>query len=133
MLRLSQYISYALLLCASPVMAQDVDCDDAITQLDMNICAHQAYLRADEDLNLAYGLAMDSARSMDEYLQDGEVPAVTLLRDAQRAWLTFRDKACEVESTLVRGGSMQPLIRSSCLERETRSRTEALRYFGEVN
>lgn len=128
-----RYLVGALAFCAAPLAAEDLDCDNAMTQLDMNRCAHQAYVLADEDLNLAYGMAVDMARAMDEYLQDGDVPAVQLLRDAQRAWITFRDKACEVESTIVRGGSMQPLVYSSCLERETRARTESLRYFAEVN
>ncbi len=123
----------AVLISLSPLNARDVDCNNALTQADMNYCAYQSYLRADEDLNLAYGLAMEAAREMDRYLKDGDVPAAKLLKEAQRAWITFRDKACEVESTLFRGGSMQPLIHSSCLERETRNRTEALRYFGEVN
>ena len=104
-----------------------------MTQMDMNFCAAQSYGYADEDLNLAYQLARAQAKQMDEYLQEGEVPAATMLRDAQRAWITFRDLACDVESTLVRGGSMQPLIYYSCLERETRNRTESLRYFGETN
>ena len=56
-----------------------------------------------------------------------------MLRDAQRAWITYRDLACAAESTLVRGGSMEPLMYYSCLERETRSRTESLRIFGETN
>ncbi|MGR3837196.1 MAG: lysozyme inhibitor LprI family protein [Cognatishimia sp.] len=113
--------------------AQEVDCNNAMTQMDMNFCAAQSYGYADEDLNLAYQLARAQAKQMDEYLQEGEVPSATMLRDAQRAWITFRDLACDVESTLVRGGSMQPLIYYSCLERETRNRTESLRYFGETN
>jgi uncharacterized protein YecT (DUF1311 family) len=123
----------ALLSMAAPLSAQEVDCNNAMTQMDMNFCAAQSYGYADEDLNLAYQLARAQAKQMDEYLQEGEVPAATMLRDAQRAWITFRDLACEVESTLVRGGSMQPLIYYSCLERETRNRTESLRYFGETN
>lgn len=123
----------ALLLMTSPLSAQEVDCNNAMTQMDMNFCAAQSYGYADEDLNLAYQLARAQAKQMDEYLQEGEVPSATMLRDAQRAWITFRDLACDVESTLVRGGSMQPLIYYSCLERETRNRTESLRYFGETN
>jgi len=127
--------SAAFALClavTAPALAQDIDCDDATTQFEMNICAHQSYLHADEALNQAYAQAMAAAKSRDEYLSDGDVPAELLLRDAQRAWIAFRDKACELESTIVRGGSMQPLVYSGCLERETRNRTEALEYFGEL-
>lgn len=122
-----------LMALAGPAAADTLDCSEAITQMDMNRCAHQSYVAADEDLNHAYQMAMDFAKDMDAYLQAGEIPAATLLRDAQRAWIPFRDKACALESTIVRGGSMEPLIYSSCLERETRARTEALRFFAEVN
>jgi uncharacterized protein YecT (DUF1311 family) len=52
------------------------------------------------------------------------------LREAQRAWVTFRDLACEVESLVAEGGSMQPMIYSACLTTLTEERTDALRYFG---
>lgn len=122
-------LTFVLALLAAPVAADDLDCSNAMTQQAMNQCAHASYLLADEELNRAYKLAVAQAREMDEYLQDGEVPAVTMLRDAQRAWITFRDKACEVDSLVVRGGSMQPLIYAGCLEHQTRARTESLLAF----
>lgn len=128
-----RFLIAILMLCASPLAAENLNCADPITQSDMNRCAHQSYLAADEDLNLAYQMAVAFAKQLDEYLPEGATPAVILLRDAQRAWIPFRDKACELESTIVRGGSMQPLIHASCLERETRARTEALRLFAETN
>ncbi|MGR3814453.1 MAG: lysozyme inhibitor LprI family protein [Cognatishimia activa] len=120
-------------LLASPLVAQEVDCTNATNQMEMNFCAAQFYGYADEDLNLAYKLAMAQAKEMDKYIAADELPSATMLRDAQRAWITYRDLACAAESTLVRGGSMEPLMYYSCLERETRSRTESLRIFGETN
>lgn len=122
-----------LVTLASPVAAQVLDCPDATSQAEMTGCAARAYEAADGDLNLAYKMAMERARSMDEYLQDGQVPAVEILRDAQRAWLPFRDQACEAESLMARGGTMQNMIFFMCLERLTRNRTEDLRIFGELN
>ncbi len=122
-----------LVILASPVAVQALDCPDATSQAEMTGCASRAYEAADGDLNLAYKLAMERARSMDEYLQDGQVPAVDILRDAQRAWLPFRDQACEAESLMARGGTMQNMIFFMCLERLTRNRTEDLRIFGELN
>ncbi len=121
------------LAIAHPVVAQDVNCLDPQTQFAMNICAAQDYAIADEDLNLAYQLARNHAQGMDQYLNSGDRPAVEILRDAQRAWIAYRDMACETESLLARGGSMQPLLFTSCAARLTRLRTEDLRYFGEVN
>ncbi|MDC0738192.1 lysozyme inhibitor LprI family protein [Cognatishimia sp. SS12] len=126
-------LTIALMFAGGAVAAQDVDCDNAIAQVEMNYCAHLAYQAADEDLNHAYKLAIQQARAQDQYLAEGEIPAEEMLRDAQRAWIPFRDKACALESTMARGGTMAPLLFSSCLERETRNRTESLRYFGEVN
>ena len=126
-------ILIALGLLASPLAAQEVDCTNATNQMEMNFCAAQFYGYADEDLNLAYKLAMAQAKEMDKYIAADELPSATMLRDAQRAWITYRDLACAAESTLVRGGSMEPLMYYSCLERETRSRTESLRIFGETN
>jgi uncharacterized protein YecT (DUF1311 family) len=78
-------------------------------------------------------MAMAAAKAQDEFLEDGDVPSAKMLRNAQRSWITYRDQACEAESTMARGGSMQPMIALFCLERLTRTRTEDLRLFGETN
>lgn len=118
-----------LAAAAAPVSAQSA-CVNPQTQLEMTDCAAQQYRLADEDLNLAYRLAIARAEAIDAALGPGTEEA---LRQAQRAWIPFRDAACEAESHMARGGSMQPMLRLTCLERLTRSRTEALRFFGEVN
>lgn len=99
----------------------------------MTGCAAQAYEAADGDLNAAYKIAMVMARSMDQNLGADEVTAVSMLRDAQRSWIPYRDQACAAESLLMRGGTGQNMLFYLCLERVTRQRTEDLRYFGEVN
>ena len=74
-----------------------------------------------------------AAKQMDQYLAAGEVTNTVMLRDAQRAWIPFRDKACAAESNLARGGTMQSMLALNCMERLTRQRTEDLRYFAETN
>ena len=120
-------------LMMATAAGQEWNCDDPSTQTEMTVCAGQMYEAADGDLNLAWDIARSAAERMDEYLAEGEVPAVEILLDAQRAWLTYRDKTCEAESLLGRGGTIQSQLRLNCLERVTRARTEDLRYFGEVN
>lgn len=122
-----------LLIGATATPAQQLDCSNPQSQVEMTGCAAQAFEAADGDLNLAWRIAMEQARRLDEVLREGEVPAVDILRDAQRAWITFRDKGCEAESLMARGGTLQNQLYFICLERETRQRTEALRLFGEVN
>jgi len=110
-----------------------LDCSAPQTQSSINECAVHYYQLADDDLNLAYGLAREMARQIDSDNATGQASAVTLWRDAQRAWISYRDLACSAESLLAAGGSMQPALRFGCLERMTRARTEDLRYFGEMH
>ena len=131
-----------ILICSGPTFAQEVDCseDAQVNQMQMNHCSYLAYQLADEDLNLAYGLARDALRQADEGVLEiyGEKPVgykdgVTTLRDAQLAWITFRDLTCEAEGNMYYGGSIRPLIENSCKEQLTRVRTEELRRAFEQN
>ncbi|KNG94905.1 lysozyme inhibitor LprI family protein [Pseudaestuariivita atlantica] len=126
-------IVLAMAVFGGPAAAQGLDCMNAITQVEMTGCAALAYEAADEDLNLAWKLAMNRARQLDGALSADEVKTSTILRDAQRAWIPFRDRACEAESLLARGGTLQNQLFYECLTRLTRTRTEELRWFGEVN
>lgn len=123
----------ALLLCATGAQAQQVNCADPVTQLDMNYCADLAWKLADEDLNLAYSMARTLMQQTDAALSAADRGAEVALRDAQRAWITFRDAACSAEGYVYFGGSIRPLVVSRCLERMTRARTEELRTMAEQN
>ena len=73
------------------------------TQTQMNICAANDYAQTDKELNCAW-----------RKLQKSEA-----LIAAQRAWIAFR--AAQFE-----GGSIAPLIRSTCLAELTQQRTKML-------
>ncbi|SFD90319.1 lysozyme inhibitor LprI family protein [Roseivivax sediminis] len=118
-------------LTAGPLTAQDLDCSDPVTQVEMTGCASLDYDAADAALNDAYGRAVSRARSMDTGLDADDVPSETVLREAQRAWIPFRDRACEAESLVYRGGSAQNMVFYMCLTRLTEARTEDLHAFGE--
>jgi uncharacterized protein YecT (DUF1311 family) len=112
-----------LALLAGPAWAQEVDCSRAVTQLDMNLCARLDWEAADAELNLAYEAALETAAEADASFPN-DVEAA--LRAAQRAWLPYRDAACEAEAALWGGGSAEPMIRSGCLAMVTRQRAEEL-------
>lgn len=115
-----------LLLLPLPALAQDdVDCATTSIQAELNYCAVLELEAADAELNAAYADAVDAARGF-----DGQQEA--LLRDAQRAWIAFRDAACSAEASLVDGGTMQPMVGTGCLTRLTLERTEDLLRFAEV-
>jgi len=106
--------------------AQTVDCANAYTQQDMNACAAQDFAAADRDLNAAYGEARAAMRLIDADLSASERGAEAALRDAQRAWITFRDNACLAEGFQMRGGSAEPLLVFGCKERLTQQRASDL-------
>jgi uncharacterized protein YecT (DUF1311 family) len=54
-----------------------------------------------------------------------------MLRDAQRAWIPFRDAACAAEAQIARGGTAMGFVTLLCLDRLTRARTEDLRIFAQ--
>ena len=114
-------------LIGVPVWAQDA-CEGAVSQPDLNDCTAEAFAAADEELNLAYEAAMAAARRYDS---SPEGRAQDTLRAAQRAWIAYRDAACEAEAALWDGGSAQPMIRSGCLEHLTLQRTEDLWAYAE--
>ena len=116
----------ALMLLAGPAAAQEVDCRNAVAQVELNYCAEQDFLAADADLNLAYKAARAVMRQIDAGLPVAERGAEATLRDAQRAWISFRDQACLAEAYSWHGGSGQPMIYSGCQARLTTQRAEDL-------
>jgi len=111
---------------ALPAAAQEVDCENPVTQMEMNQCAHDDWEAADAELNAAYQRAMTLVKGWDADLPEAEQGGAEALRQAQRAWITFRDKACEVEGFPMKGGSAEPLLVFGCLRQLTEERTAQL-------
>jgi len=112
----STLVAGALALTLQAAAAQDkLDCNNAMTQLEINQCASLDFQKADSRLNAVYKAAMAKMRETDSYLSDDLKGAADTLRDAQRAWIPYRDKACEAYGFLARGGSMEPMLVSGCL------------------
>ncbi len=128
--RFSGVFLAAFLAAVSLCAAEEVDCENAQTQMDMNICADKDYQQADKALNAVYKKAVAAAREMDDNVKDmGEayVGAVDALKRAQRAWIGYRDGQCEFAGFEARGGSMEPMLVSGCLADLTRKRTDELK------
>lgn len=113
-------IALVLVLLAAPAAAQEpIDCAIAASTVEMSYCATLDFEAADADLNEAYAAAIDVAQG---YEGDQEAS----LREAQRAWIEFRDRACEAEALLFEGGTAQPMTGTACLARLSEERAEHL-------
>jgi uncharacterized protein YecT (DUF1311 family) len=116
----------ALLCLSIPAAAQDVDCTRTSIQSELNYCAEQDWQVADADLNRVYKAVMAAMKAMDQGLPPELQGAATTLRDAQRAWITFRDANCRLAGYPMRGGSAEPLLIYGCLRQMSVERTEEL-------
>ena len=73
-----------------------------------------------------------AGRPGDRPRHDQRPTTEAVLRQAQRAWLTFRDAQCTYEGYgEARGGSMEPMVYSGCRARLTRERIAQLAAVGE--
>ena len=111
------------------------DCAAATTTVDMIACAQADYEAADGDLNETYKLAMDwlGAMSADGGVPDGFPDPRAALREAQLAWIAYRDRNCAWHYALAMGGTVRSLYQIGCLTEMTRARTEELRRMTEPN
>ena len=107
----------ALVLLAAPA-AHAAGCDENGNQMQLNQCAAEELARANAALNSTYQALMKKI----------EAPNQAQLRDAQRAWIAFRDKECTFETGggANQGGSIWPMMVDKCLTTMTQERTKAL-------
>ncbi|MBO1074075.1 lysozyme inhibitor LprI family protein [Roseomonas marmotae] len=111
----------AALLALAPLPALAQDCSRQATQADMNECAGDGLRKADAALNEAYQQIMARLRP--------DAPARQALRDAQRAWIRFRDGECDFATIGVEGGSIRPMLAAQCRQRLTEERLAQLRRY----
>jgi len=98
------------------------NCDDAPegTQFQLGQCAQADYHDADKQMTALY---VEKMRFLDE-------PAHSRLRDAQRAWITFRDKSCLYEAgSREESGTSWGMDVSMCLTVHTQRRIKELKEY----
>jgi uncharacterized protein YecT (DUF1311 family) len=128
-----------LFLGAAPALAQPVDCEaETLAPPEVAFCAQQALEAADAAMDEAYRLALTEARAFDEAAAVVEgraqpLPLEQAIRDAQNAFLAYRDAACEAEAVTFGNGTGAPVAGVVCETRLTLRRTEDLRFFGALD
>ncbi len=102
---------------AKPPHDLPADCARAETQRQLTACAYQDF----EHAQAAHAAVL---RELSARLDPARR---TLLRTAQKDWLTYRTATCGFEASAVRGSSAEPMVRLHCQTRLTRERTQELR------
>ncbi len=119
-----------VLLVDAPSSAQQptLDCKEPQTQTDMTICAGQDLADADKALNVQYQATRKVLTERDREASTSDLKGgVDALVKAQRAWIGYRDAQCLSWGFQARGGSMEPMLVSSCEADLTRKRTAELK------
>lgn len=119
---------FCLLIATSPAIAQTpkINCDAPMSTMEINYCADKAYAAVDAKLNAVWKKVMAGidASASDMAPADKWKAA---MRDAQRAWITFRDKDCkEVVPFEWSGGSGTSAAVLGCLIEKTEARIKDL-------
>lgn len=96
---------------------QTQPCEGYGSQAEASGCAHREFQAADAELNKAYGRLAGIL----------EADEKALLKEAELAWIKYRDSNCTFESSQYAGGTMRPMIESFCLARVTKARTAELK------
>jgi uncharacterized protein YecT (DUF1311 family) len=91
-------------------------CANVQSQGEMNICWGNEYKQADVELNQIYRKLLS--------MVDGEQKEQ--LKEAQLAWLKYRDTNCAFVADMYKGGSLRPTVLASCLANVTTNRTTEL-------
>lgn len=100
------------------------------TTLGMGQCLTAETRDWDMLLNAWYDKALQRAGSRDA-ASGGEAPTAPVLRQAQRAWIAYRDESCRYEALRYQGGSMAGVAQASCLRDMTARQALRLRTLAE--
>ncbi len=100
----------------SPQLAQQPNCKNPQTTLDMNMCSSQEFQAADKKLNQVYQQLQPKINSKQKQR----------LIVAQRSWLKFRDETCDYEMGQFEGGSLAASTYGYCRARVTKERVKDL-------
>jgi uncharacterized protein YecT (DUF1311 family) len=124
----------AVLLLVAPVVSataqDDINCNNAMAQQEMNYCAAKDFEAADAELNAVWKEAREAAKAMDaEQTEEVMKGADAALLAGQRGWIAYRDGQCELAGWEAHGGSMEPMLVSGCMAEMTRARTKELKTF----
>ena len=107
--------------------AADSDCANAGSNMDVTDCLAAAYGRADKALNQTYKKTVVVLQKFSRSDVCFHCGSSAKLAAAQRAWMVWRDRECDLLGSQLSGGSGQRQLELDCLIRLTNERTAQVR------
>jgi len=105
--------------CIGVVQKPCLDTPDGQSTLGMKDCSNRETAVWDERLNKAYKALLDQLGDIDAERNGKKVKGADLIRDAERAWLSFRDKQCDVTGLPMEGGTGAGVLVDDCYLEQT--------------
>lgn len=113
--------------------AEGIDCANATSTMESDLCASDRAVEADAVLNTTYKQAR---RQLQQQAADGSCThcdaAEQQLIEAQRAWIQLRDKDCDAVYAFHADGTSRNGAKMRCLTTHAQDRTRQLRDFYEL-
>jgi uncharacterized protein YecT (DUF1311 family) len=116
----------SLVLFSLCSFADEIKCNSAGNQLELNACANDEFIKEDKALNKMYQAIIARESGDPHYIKN--------FKRAQLAWLTFRDAeleanfSCDKDDIRICWGSMYPMSYSYRKAELTRERNKQLEY-----
>lgn len=98
------------------IAQQQYICENATTNIEINRCLRLRYEASDKRLNQVYKQLMSKLSGQER----------STLITIQRQWIKLRDRDCNLEVSINRGGTGYSGFLNQCLERKTTQRTAEL-------
>ncbi|POA98423.1 hypothetical protein C2134_11900 [Chromobacterium sinusclupearum] len=118
---------FLTLLAASHVaLAADDSCKNAMTTLEINDCMQKQFEGADKRLNLRYQELLQKLRQNDNGVAADKDKPSSLLAQAQRKWITFRDADCDAKYQIYIAGTIRNAVFLGCKIERTEQRIKEL-------
>ncbi len=107
--------------CIGAIQGPCLSRPDGGTTVGMADCTARETAAWDVRLNAAYRAALASDRGKVDAVRDGDrrLKGADILRDAQRAWIAFRDRKCDAARLPMEGGTGATLLAGDCVLAET--------------
>lgn len=106
------YFLFIISMLSFPFASHSTCMDDAMSTSDINECTYKEYLVVDKKLNYSY----------QELLKIIPDNSKKKLREAQRAWLKYRDLECDFASEFLQGGTLATVVTKTCFVEMTKKR-----------
>jgi uncharacterized protein YecT (DUF1311 family) len=108
--------------CIGSVQGPCIKEPGGATTVGMKDCGGREITLWDERLNAAYRKVLSGQLGTQEAVRGGgsrKLTGADILRDAQRSWISFRDKKCDAASLPMEGGTGAGLLSVDCYLQET--------------